>query len=136
VLGQIRGALDRSAQEWCVRQRGSVHGDAAGLLLLECAAFLVARGQGLACDRPKPALEAFRFPFVTRRTGRRSVRAWGLAPARGKVRIQRLVNGRWITAGTLTAGRNRLFVTSLKLRGQTTLRALNGGLSSLTWHQR
>jgi hypothetical protein len=84
---------------------------------------------------PKLAQRTFRFPFVTRRTSRNRVRVWGVAPAGGKVRIQRLVRGRWVAIGTLTTGGDRLFVKILTVRGGATLRAVSGGLPSVAWSQ-
>ena len=37
---------------------------------------------------PKPAYQAYRFPFVGDRLDRRRIRVWGMAPGPGKVRVQ------------------------------------------------
>jgi hypothetical protein len=86
--------------------------------------------------RPKPALRAARFPFVTERLSRNSVRAWGKAPKRGRVRIQRRVGGAWRTIRRVHGrGKNRPFVVVLRLRGAANLRARSRAATSLIWHQ-
>jgi hypothetical protein len=53
-------------------------------------------GDTLSCDKPKPSLRAFRFPFVAFRSGRR-VYFWGRTPGgkRKKVIVQQRVGKRW-----------------------------------------
>ena len=46
-----------------------------------------------ASGQPKPSYTAFRFPFVTDRIDKRTLRAWGKAPAGGKLVIQRKRRG-------------------------------------------
>ena len=60
-------------------------------------------GSGIffADGRPKPAYTAFRFPFVTDRKNRRTIRAWGKAPAGGKLVIQRKRGKRWLAVKKL-----------------------------------
>jgi hypothetical protein len=52
--------------------------------------------ESLSCDKPKPSLRAFRFPFVAFRSGRR-VYFWGRTPGgkRAKVIVQQRVGKRW-----------------------------------------
>ncbi len=57
-------------------------------------------------NRPKPALRAFRFPFVTDRASKRVLRAWGKAPRGGRLAIERKVGGR-LAGGEAPAGGRR-----------------------------
>ena len=77
--------------------------------------------------QPKPAFQAFRFPFAVERLSRSRVRVWGIAPGAGPVSISR--RGRRLK--TLAAGANRVFVGVLRLRGKARLRATQGSESSL-----
>jgi hypothetical protein len=87
----------------------------------------------------KPAFQAFRFPFGTERLGKRKrgrVRAWGKAPSSGAVVIEARRRGGWKKLKRVRAGGNRVFFTSLRLRGAAMLRARMGSETSLTWRQR
>jgi hypothetical protein len=84
---------------------------------------------------PKPALQAFRFPFVTHRRTPKKVRAWGKAPSEGTLEIQRLRGDQWRTIKRLSVRKGSVFHTRLHLRGKTTLRAQVGGEQSLDWQQ-
>jgi hypothetical protein len=84
--------------------------------------------------RPKPALTAFQFPFVTQALNRSTLEAWGKAPAAGKLLIQRKQGG-WKTIKKLRVGQGATFVTRLKLSGSQLLRAKIGPTTSLTWKQ-
>jgi hypothetical protein len=84
--------------------------------------------------RPKPALTAFQFPFVTQALNRTTLEAWGKSPATGKLIIQRKQGG-WKTVKKLRVGKGSTFVTKLKLSGSQLLRAKVGGRTSLTWRQ-
>jgi hypothetical protein len=83
----------------------------------------------------KPAYRAFSFPFVTHRSSRRKVRAWGKAPASGSLHIQRRRHGNWRTVKSRQVQGGAVFRTSFRLRGGALLRATVGGERSLTWHQ-
>jgi hypothetical protein len=85
--------------------------------------------------RPKPSLGAFKFPFVTERTSRNTLQAWGIAPESGKLLIQRQQGSRWRTVKRLQAGKGSVFVTKLKLAGKQRLRATVGSSQSLVWRQ-
>jgi hypothetical protein len=85
--------------------------------------------------RPKAALTAFRFPFVTERINKEVLRAWGKAPAAGKLVIQRKQGGRWVTIRKIQVGKGAIFLAKLRLRGQQRLRATVGGNTSLVWKQ-
>jgi hypothetical protein len=86
--------------------------------------------------RPKPSYTAFRFPFVTDRVNRRLVRAWGKAPAGGKLVIQRKRGKRWQALKKLRVRQGQVFLTKLRLSGRPRLRAVVAGNRSLTWAQR
>jgi hypothetical protein len=55
------------------------------------------RGASIDRDRPKPILQAFKFPFVAFPKGRKSISVWGRTPKSqpGWVSIQRFQKGRW-----------------------------------------
>jgi len=86
--------------------------------------------------RPKPSLTAFRFPFVTERIDKQTLRAWGKAPAGGRLVIQRNVRGRWLATKKITVGQGAVFVAKLRSRGEQRLRAAVAGNRSLVWKQR
>jgi hypothetical protein len=89
-----------------------------------------------ADGRPKPSFTAFRFPFVADRKNRRVIRAWGKAPAAGKLAIQRKRGKRWQAVKKLRVRQGQVFVTKLPLSGRPRLRAVVAGNRSLTWSQR
>jgi hypothetical protein len=68
------------------------------------------RGATIEEDRPKPALQAFRFPFVgfPRRGG---VYVWGRTPAgqRGRVIVEQSFTGGWRRLGVLRTNRHGIF---------------------------
>jgi hypothetical protein len=82
-------------------------------------------GLFLADGTAKPAFDAFRFPFFADRLKGGGVRVWGLAPAPGKVTIER--RGKAIKS--LGASGNRVFVG--RVRGGGKLRASQGAEHSL-----
>lgn len=85
--------------------------------------------------RSKPALRAVRFPFVGDRRNKRKVLAWGIAPERGRVRIQLRRGSRWVTrARTKRVRPGRVFTKRINLRGKAKLRAVVGGERSLAWN--
>jgi hypothetical protein len=87
--------------------------------------------EGLACDRPKPALRAFTFPFVAFR-GDKGIRVWGRTPASdpATVTLQRQRRSRWADVATLTADENGIFQRRLRRLPASALRARVGGASS------
>jgi hypothetical protein len=95
-------------------------------------------GSGIffADGRRKPAYTAFRFPFVTERIDKRTLRAWGKAPAGGKLVIQRRQRGRWVAAKRIRVRQGSVFVAKLPLRWKGRLRAAVAGNKSLVWGQR
>jgi hypothetical protein len=88
-----------------------------------------------ADGQPKPAYSAFRFPFVTERIDKRILRAWGKAPAAGRLMIQRKQRGRWVAAKKIQVRRGSVFAVKLRLRGRQRLRAAVAGTRSLVWAQ-
>jgi hypothetical protein len=89
-----------------------------------------AGGLYYADGSPKPALSAYRFPFVPDRSNG-VTKAWGIAPETGKVRVQSLRGGRWRTVKRLKTGRSRIFKGSLPGRGKKRFRAVIGDQASL-----
>ena len=83
----------------------------------------------------KPSYTAFRFPFVTRRLGKRTILAWGIARARGSVRIQRKGQGRWMTVARIGAQPQRPFQAKLEPPSGGWFRAVSRQGASLPWHQ-
>ncbi|MDX6581810.1 MAG: hypothetical protein QOI10_994 [Solirubrobacterales bacterium] len=84
---------------------------------------------------PKPALTAFRFPFVTERRSGSKVRAWGRAPVAGKLVIERKTGKGWRKVDKENVGAQDVFTANLSFRGKAKLRARVGGESSLAWTQ-
>jgi hypothetical protein len=86
---------------------------------------------------PKPAATAFRFPFVTHRTGPFEVGIWGIAPRAGQVKVQAFRDGTWKTLATIAAkGPGRPFTGEFKLLRFAKLRGVIGDQASLAWSQR
>lgn len=86
--------------------------------------------------KPKPSYRAVRFPFVTERLNRRTVRAWGVSPVAGRVRIQRRGRKGWDTVRTVVATPRRPFLATVPARGRVRFRAKVGSETSLGWIQR
>jgi hypothetical protein len=83
------------------------------------------RCSSLACDRPKPSLQAFRFPFVAFRSGRR-VYVWGRTPTskRARVTVQQRVGRRWKRLARLRANRYGIFSRRVRTSRRGKLRAV------------
>jgi hypothetical protein len=73
----------------------------------------------LHMDRPKPALTAFRFPFVAYRRGGRVI-VWGRTPTSqsGRVAIEVARKGKWTKLKTLRAGSRGIFTRRFRYRGR------------------
>lgn len=84
---------------------------------------------------PKPALTAFRFPFVADRAGKRTI-AWGKSPAAGRLVIERRAGGGWRRVGAENVGAGEVFQRRLRIEGRQSLRARVAGQQSLTWRLR
>ena len=82
------------------------------------------RGSSLATDRPKPALTAFRFPFVAFPAGN-TISVWGRTPAGrpGPVRVEQHRRGGWALVARLTANRVGIFSAELTTGERGPLRA-------------
>lgn len=85
--------------------------------------------------RKKPAFQAFRFPFVTERSGN-GTRAWGKAPSTGRLAIQVARHKHWRTVHHLHVVAGRVFSASLSAGGRHRFRAVIGKDRSLVWAQR
>jgi hypothetical protein len=83
---------------------------------------------------PKPALDAFRFPFVADRRRKAKVLAWGKAPATGELEIQREEPEGWQTVKRLSVNDGAVFTAPLRIRGAAVLRAVVGSNVSLSWN--
>jgi hypothetical protein len=82
--------------------------------------------------KPKPALTAFRFPFVAYRHGG-SLDLWGRTPDShgGMVTVEQARGGSWIRLGAIRAASNGIFDGTLAPRGQGKVRARLGSQASL-----
>jgi hypothetical protein len=98
------------------------------------------RGSTMARDRPKPALQAFRFPFVALREGAKHTRVWGRTPTSkpGHVVVERSFAGGWTRAAVLRANSHGIFTTRLPRVRTGSMRAwwVNGGETSLAFRVR
>jgi hypothetical protein len=86
-------------------------------------------GGSIESDRPKPSLQAFRFPFVALPEGR-LVRVWGRTPSSGPgtVVVQQRIGSAWKRRAVLRADRYGIFTTRLRapIAGTMRARALGG----------
>jgi hypothetical protein len=92
----------------------------------------VQAGLFLRSGKAKSAQKAFRFPFATDPDRPRVY--WGLAPARGSVRIERRAGRRWVLVRRVKAGANRTFTGHGSWVAGSVLRARQGKRVSLSWH--
>jgi len=113
---------------WYRLRDGPPDGPVQSGLWLRCAG-------GIACDAPKPSLQAFRFPFVAFRSGRARVRVWGRTPdsGPGRVRIERFRKGKWRRLRTLRADRNGMLRKRIRgpRRGRIRARMVGSGEASV-----
>ena len=98
--------------------------------------FVGATGLYFGDGKPKPALTAFRFPFVTERKSDKKVLAWGRAPTSGKVTIEEKAGNGWRKVHSERVKTGEIFTTNLKAKGEAKLRARVSGENSLVWTQR
>lgn len=84
---------------------------------------------------PKPAAQAFRFPFVTRRLNRGQIQCWGRAPRDGSIAIEERRGGRWKVLRRLVVRTDQTFGVVLPIRGRAILRARAAPEVSLAWTQ-
>jgi hypothetical protein len=83
-----------------------------GGLYFECT-------RGIYCARPKPAAEAFRFPFVAYASPKRRVLVWGRTPAGvvGTVQVQWRQGRRWRNLSKLRTDSDGVFTARSPLPG-------------------
>jgi hypothetical protein len=88
-------------------------------------------------DRAKPALRAFRMPFVAVRTSRSAVRVWGLLTHGGhrSAAVERRKGARWDPVARLRADRAGTVWATVALRGRARLRLVDAatGAASAAW---
>jgi hypothetical protein len=89
----------------------------------------------IACDKPKPTLESFRFPFVAYTHGKNKVLIWGRTPAGvpGKVNVEPTNGSRFKRLKALRTNSHGIFTTLLRTKGKGDLRATLGGESSISF---
>ena len=82
-----------------------------------------------ADERPKPAVRAFRFPFVALPAGSGRVRVWGRTPQSepNPVVIEQRAGGRWRTVMRVRARRSGIFTRLVRQRSGATYRARADG---------
>jgi hypothetical protein len=87
-------------------------------LYLRCAT-------GLGCDTAKPALTAFRFPFVAFRARTRRASVWGRTPGGvpAKVVVEQATRSGWRTLAKVRANRRGIFQRRVRTRSGRPLRA-------------
>lgn len=85
---------------------------------------------------PKPAYDAFRFPFVAHPVAGAETLVWGKAPAPGPLVVERRAGGRWAPLARLAAGADRIFLARVEAGAAGVLRARQGGETSLAWRLR
>jgi len=78
------------------------------------------QGQTFAAARPKPFVQAFRFPFVAFRE-RSGVLVWGRTPpgARGRVIVEQTFPAGWKRVAVLRPNRYGIFTRRLRIRSST-----------------
>lgn len=82
---------------------------------------------------PKPALTAWRFPFVVDPRSDRSATAWGIAPAGGRLTIQRQRGGGWKSVAHVQVGSRQVFTKRIRATSGQRFRAVVAGEESLVW---
>lgn len=95
--------------------------------------FVNGTGLYLGNGEPKPALTAFRFPFVVDSQSKRRSRAWGKAPASGRLVIEKKRKGGWRRIERLDVSAGQVFTARLSDRGKGKYRARVADESSLVW---
>ena len=85
---------------------------------------------------PKPALRAYRFPFVTDRKSDKRILAWGARSEAGKVLIEEKSGNGWRKVHSEKVKAQDVFTAKLRVKGKAKLRASVGGDKSLVWTQK
>jgi hypothetical protein len=83
----------------------------------------------------KPALRAFRFPFVSARAKHQKLIAWGRTPLGGRVRIRAKAAGQWETVERVRAAAGDVFTARLPADAGRRFRAVVGDEKSLVWRR-
>jgi hypothetical protein len=85
---------------------------------------------------PKPAAQAFRFPFVLRRASSSTLLVWMRTPAAGRLIVQRRVGAKWRAIASSPVRAGEIVYRRMSLRGPVTLRARVGPVFSLPFSER
>jgi hypothetical protein len=85
---------------------------------------------------PRPASRAFAFPFVVDEARSGSPRAWGRAPAGGRLRIEGRRKGTWRRVEAFRVRAGEVFSERLSPNAPARLRASVGAEQSLGWTRR
>lgn len=101
----------------------------------ETAKHQSATGLFFETGEPKPAAQAFRFPFIVG-DGSGRVRLWGRAPTSGTAIVERKTARGWQTVRRVNTGADGVFTARIELNGDSRVRARLGAASSLVWKQR
>ncbi len=88
-------------------------------------------GLFFAPGKPKPAVKAFAFPFITDPERRQLF--WGVAPGNGRVKIQRRKAGGWVTVSVVKASTGSVFRGRIALPRSSIVRAVQGRHVSPQW---
>ncbi len=83
--------------------------------------------------RPKPSLEAFRFPVVADPRSKSKARVWGKAPSSGQLVIERKRGKGWKRLESRSVSEGSVFKANVKAGRGTVIRATVGGESSIPW---
>jgi hypothetical protein len=83
--------------------------------------------------RPKPGLEAFRFPFVVERAARGRFVVWGITPRTGIVLVQERRGGRWRTVMRFRRRAHAIFTRTISLSARPLMRARVNGETSIAF---
>ena len=89
-----------------------------------------------ANGRPKPGFRAFRFPFVVRRLGRRTITVWMIPPRAGTMRIEVKQGRRWRTVAVRKVRSGRVLQIRFRQASVARARALRarvGQARSVVW---
>jgi hypothetical protein len=92
-------------------------------------------GSGIYFNRggAKPAVTAFRFPFVALAAGHGIVTLWGRAPTQGVVSIQLKRGHGWRRLTQLTTTSGGVFYARRHAGRGRVLRAVSAGIASRAW---
>lgn len=95
--------------------------------------FVNGTGLYMGNGKPKPALTAFRFPFVVDGRSRQRSLAWGKSPETGMLVIEKKRRASWRRIEALKVDAGEVFTARLADSGRGRFRARIRGESSLVW---